>query len=112
MDNALKFTERGRVTVRAQADPASGTTQVTVLDTGIGIPLEKQGLLFQPFVQADGSTTRKYGGTGPGLSISRRLAEMMGGTLAERGGSTTQPPPATLRSDWRGTRRPGCGRAG
>ncbi|MGH2522308.1 MAG: sensor histidine kinase, partial [Anaerolineales bacterium] len=79
--NAIKFTERGSVTVHAQPDLESSQMIIEVRDTGIGIPLEKQGKLFQPFVQADGSMTRKHGGTGLGLSISRRLAEMMAGTL-------------------------------
>jgi len=79
--NALKFTERGRVWVEAQADVATGEMRIAVHDTGIGIPPDKQNRLFQPFVQADGSMTRKYGGTGLGLSISRQFAERMGGTL-------------------------------
>jgi signal transduction histidine kinase len=79
--NALKFTERGRVWVEAQADVAAGQMRIAVHDTGIGIPPDKQSRLFQPFVQADGSMTRKYGGTGLGLSISRQFAERMGGTL-------------------------------
>ncbi len=78
--NALKFTEQGEITVRAE--PEEKWMRIMVRDTGIGIPPEKQARLFQPFVQADGSMTRKYGGTGLGLSISRRLAEMMGGSLA------------------------------
>jgi len=80
--NAIKFTETGGVTVslEVEREPLASAV-VTVTDTGIGIPLEKQPQLFQPFVQADGSSTRRYGGTGLGLSISRRLAEIMGGTL-------------------------------
>jgi PAS domain S-box-containing protein len=80
--NAVKFTEQGSVTVSVETDwEAPRALQITVQDTGIGIPLEKQATLFQPFVQVDGSSTRRYGGTGLGLSLSRRLAELMGGAL-------------------------------
>jgi PAS domain S-box-containing protein len=78
--NAIKFTERGSVSLRVTAG-ADQRVSILVQDTGIGIAPDKQGRLFQPFVQADGTTTRRYGGTGLGLSISRRLAEMMAGTL-------------------------------
>ena len=82
--NALKFTERGSVTLRAgtagEADNAV-VLEVEVADTGIGIPVEKQSLIFNAFAQADGSTTRKYGGTGLGLAISARLVEMLGGRI-------------------------------
>ncbi len=80
--NAVKFTEQGGVTVSVETDwEAPCALEITVQDTGIGIPLEKQATLFQPFVQVDGSSTRRYGGTGLGLSLSRRLAELMGGAL-------------------------------
>ncbi|HZV54339.1 MAG TPA: PAS domain S-box protein [Rhodocyclaceae bacterium] len=80
LSNAIKFTERGEVCLAALWE---GEALVfAVRDTGIGIPSETQGRLFQPFQQADSSVTRKYGGTGLGLVISRRLAELMGGTLA------------------------------
>ena len=86
--NALKFTETGEVRVEVErADAASGEETATavlqfrVRDTGIGIPREKQALIFEPFTQADSSTTRKYGGTGLGLGISARLVEMMGGKI-------------------------------
>jgi PAS domain S-box-containing protein len=80
--NAIKFTERGRVDL--SAEPASdrqgrALLRLAVRDTGIGIGAEDQARLFQPFVQADASTTRRFGGTGLGLSIVRHLAQMMGG---------------------------------
>jgi PAS domain S-box-containing protein len=82
--NALKFTERGEVRVEVEQDEQSAgltTLHFRVRDTGIGIAAEKQALIFEPFTQADSSTTRKYGGTGLGLGISSRLIEMMGGTI-------------------------------
>jgi PAS domain S-box-containing protein len=82
--NAIKFTERGEVAVRVQIETFEGREcllRFTVADTGIGIPSEKQKLIFEPFSQADSTTTRKYGGTGLGLSISTRLVEMMGGKI-------------------------------
>ena len=81
VSNALKFTPRGEVelTVSRPADDACLRFQVR--DTGIGIPADKQSLIFESFSQADTSTTRRYGGTGLGLTISARLVEMMGGEL-------------------------------
>ena len=79
ISNALKFTAQGGVTVRV-AD-AAGTLRVEVVDTGIGIAVDKQAQLFAPFQQADDGTTRRYGGTGLGLAISRQLARLMGGDL-------------------------------
>ncbi|MEO1132620.1 MAG: ATP-binding protein [Cyanobacteria bacterium J06639_1] len=77
--NAIKFTPSGYIRVRA--DIVDGMVRVSVKDTGIGISLEKQARLFQPFTQADGSMTRQYGGTGLGLAISQRLIEAMSGTI-------------------------------
>jgi signal transduction histidine kinase/DNA-binding response OmpR family regulator/ligand-binding sensor domain-containing protein len=82
--NAIKFTERGEVAVRARVEASEGNEYLlgfTVADTGIGVPPEKQKLIFEPFSQADATTTRKYGGTGLGLTISTRLVEMMGGKI-------------------------------
>ncbi|MDQ6735147.1 MAG: response regulator, partial [Nitrospirota bacterium] len=82
--NAIKFTEKGEVVLRVIQDPdakQSGTLRFMVSDTGIGIPAEKLEGVFERFVQADSSTTRKYGGTGLGLTISKRLVELMGGRL-------------------------------
>ncbi len=77
--NALKFTERGYVEVRI--GPRPGAIRVEVEDTGIGIPAEKLDRLFEPFTQADGSTTRRYGGSGLGLAICRELCRHMGGLI-------------------------------
>ena len=85
LGNALKFTERGRIAVRAATAPLGvGRTRVTltVEDTGIGIEEEQRKRLFQPFAQADTSTTRRFGGTGLGLSIVRRLGQLMGGDVS------------------------------
>jgi len=82
--NAIKFTERGEVAVRVQIETFEGKEcllRFTVADTGVGIPPEKQKLIFEPFSQADATTTRKFGGTGLGLTISTRLVEMMGGKI-------------------------------
>ena len=94
--NAVKFTEHGEVVLRAGLDEQSGTDQVVVRfevsDTGIGIKPEAAERLFDPFSQADASTTRRYGGTGLGLAICRRLAEAMGGSIgldARAGEGTT-----------------------
>jgi len=84
MGNAVKFTEQGEVVVHAELESAAGDglqVKVFVRDTGIGIPLDVTGKLFQPFSQADASTTRRFGGTGLGLVISKRLVELMGGEI-------------------------------
>ena len=77
--NAVKFTAQGTVELRVTTD-RSGIT-FTVTDTGIGIPVERQDLLFKPFSQVDDSSTRSYGGTGLGLAISQELVTLMGGTI-------------------------------
>ncbi|MEO6921934.1 MAG: response regulator, partial [Collimonas sp.] len=82
--NAIKFTEHGEVVVKISLEGESegeAFLRFEVQDTGIGIPLEARQRLFQPFSQADGSTTRKYGGTGLGLVISKQLVEHMHGTV-------------------------------
>jgi CheY-like chemotaxis protein len=82
--NAIKFTEAGRVTV--EVEPIGETTsharmQIAVRDTGIGIPPERRAAIFDSFTQVDGSTTRRYGGTGLGLTICRQLVELMDGRI-------------------------------
>ena len=93
--NAIKFTERGRVAVQlgvTEQTPTHAILHFTVVDTGVGIPPDRQAAVFEPFTQADGSTTRRFGGTGLGLTISRTLAEMMDGRIwleSEPGQGTT-----------------------
>ena len=82
--NAIKFTEQGEVTLEVRLElreKGSAWLHFLVRDTGIGIPPEKQAAVFEAFSQADGSTARRYGGTGLGLTISRRLVELMGGRI-------------------------------
>ena len=84
VSNAIKFTVSGCVRIDARelaADDRGARLEFSVTDSGIGIPADKQALLFKPFSQADSSTTREYGGTGLGLSIVHRLAELMGGEV-------------------------------
>ncbi len=84
MGNALKFTAKGEVTVQVAMETETADQAVfhfSVTDTGIGIPQEKQKLIFEAFTQSDSSTTREYGGTGIGLSISSRLVALMGGNI-------------------------------
>ncbi|HQS02336.1 MAG TPA: response regulator [Halothiobacillus sp.] len=80
ISNAAKFTHEGQLTLRVTT-PADDQIQITVADTGIGMTAEQLSRLFQVFSQADASTTRKYGGSGLGLSISRHFARMMGGDI-------------------------------
>ena len=84
LGNAIKFTESGEVMLRVTKDPASpepGALRFSISDTGIGIPSDKLGTIFERFTQVDSSTTRRYGGTGLGLTISKRLVELMGGRI-------------------------------
>jgi PAS domain S-box-containing protein len=85
LGNATKFTAQGGITISAQVleqHDSSVLVQIAVRDTGIGVSAEVLGDIFQPFIQADRSTTRQFGGTGLGLSISRRLAELMNGSIS------------------------------
>lgn len=89
IDNAIKFTAEGSVTLFLHWTPpargeSQGRLEVRVQDTGIGIPAEKLKNLFQKFMQADASTTRRYGGTGLGLAICQRLVALMGGAITVR----------------------------
>ncbi len=93
--NAIKFTSKGSISlhIRKDAEDDQQTTlRFLVRDSGIGIAADKLDMIFEPFTQADGSTTRNYGGTGLGLTISRQLAELMGGSVGvesvEGGGAT------------------------
>ena len=87
LGNAIKFTDTGEIVLQvsraaaADSDPRDVVLRFSVSDTGVGIPAAHQARIFDPFKQADGSTTRKYGGTGLGLSISSRLVQAMGGRM-------------------------------
>ncbi len=84
LSNAIKFTERGTIDLRARAQERTADTvtlRFEVADTGIGIPPDKQRVIFEEFVQADASTTRRYGGTGLGLAIASRLVDALGGEI-------------------------------
>jgi len=84
VDNAVKFTERGLIEIKVEtlaANESSARLKFMVTDTGIGISPERLGTIFEPFTQADTSTTRRYGGTGLGTSIAKQLVELMGGAI-------------------------------
>ena len=84
LGNSLKFTEQGEIHLHVdlQKDtPETWRTEISIRDTGIGIPVDAQAKIFESFAQADGSTTRKFGGTGLGLAITKQLAELMGGGI-------------------------------
>ncbi len=121
LGNAIKFTAEGEVEleVDAEMDGEKAILTFSVRDTGIGIPLEKQGIIFNAFSQADGSTTRNYGGTGLGLAISSRLVAAMGGKIwveshtgrgsrfcftASLGISTMAPKPLSIETSLAGVR--------
>ncbi|MBI4717843.1 MAG: response regulator [Planctomycetes bacterium] len=82
--NAIKFTHHGEISLTVEPEHRSGEApalEFTVRDTGVGVPPERREAIFDPFTQADGTTTRKFGGTGLGLTISRRIVEALGGTI-------------------------------
>lgn len=85
LSNSIKFTESGGVGINIRAEPLDDGKKIRLFfqvdDTGIGIPEEKKSILFQPFIQGDSSTTRRYGGTGLGLAICKKLTEQMGGEI-------------------------------
>ncbi|MDR1141949.1 MAG: response regulator [Planctomycetaceae bacterium] len=82
LGNAIKFTDKGKVSVSANVLNDNNSVAVSVTDTGIGIPKDKFGRIFESFEQVDGSTAREYGGTGLGLSITKKLVELHGGTMS------------------------------
>jgi signal transduction histidine kinase/CheY-like chemotaxis protein len=92
--NAVKFTEAGEISVSVESQDQDGKValHVRVMDTGVGVPQEKQKSIFDPFEQADSSTTRKYGGTGLGLTICSRLVALMGGRMWMESPRTDCPP--------------------
>ncbi len=81
LGNAVKFTEHGSITVRAAVEDGAGFLRVEVEDTGIGVPAERQGAVFDKFVSAHPQQSRRLGGAGLGLTISRKLVELMGGCI-------------------------------
>ncbi len=101
LGNAVKFTpEGGQVGLEVTGDAQQGEVHFSVWDTGIGIPADKLGLLFQPFVQVDGSLARKYEGAGLGLALTRRLAEMHGGGVTAQSAGPGQGSRFTVTLPW------------
>lgn len=85
LGNAIKFTQEGSVTISAtvlQEDAKNATVRFEVADTGVGIATDKQDKIFESFTQADSSTTRKFGGSGLGLTIAKHMVREMGSTLS------------------------------
>src|SRR5688500_18734779 len=85
LGNAIKFTRQGEVVLRVTSDvtaPRDVVLHFSIRDTGVGIPPNRQQSIFEAFTQVDGSTTRKYGGTGLGLTISSKLVQLMGGRIS------------------------------
>src|SRR5262249_5457787 len=89
LGNAVKFTEHGEIGIRLTVASRSRTAcalRIAVTDTGIGIPADRRAAIFESFTQADMSTTRRFGGTGLGLTITRHLVELMGGRIGVESG--------------------------
>jgi hypothetical protein len=107
VSNAIKFTEKGEVVIRVEADgrvEGKDVVRFTVADTGIGIPLDKQATIFESFTQADSSMTRRFGGTGLGLTIASQLTQLMGGHIgvdSQPGSVASSTWPSRSRWPWR-----------
>lgn len=97
VDNAIKFTEQGHITLSVEPNTRSGFVDIVVADSGVGIPVEMQAQVLEPFVQVDGSSTRQHNGVGLGLSMARRLTELMGGSLLIASPGIDQGTSVTLR---------------
>ncbi len=82
ISNAIKFTSKGSISLRAEVAEKGDLLRLSVVDTGIGVPPAKQRLIFEAFEQADGSVSRQYGGTGLGLTIAKELAQLLGGAIS------------------------------
>lgn len=97
LDNAIKFTDHGHVSVSVEPNVPSGFVDIIVADSGLGIPVEMQAQVLEPFVQVDSSSTRVHNGFGLGLSMARRLTELMGGSLLIASPGVDQGTNVTLR---------------
>ncbi len=97
VDNAIKFTEQGHLALSVEPNARSGFVDIIVADSGVGIPVEMQAQVLEPFVQVDGSSTRQHNGVGLGLSMARRLTELMGGSLMIASPGIDQGTSVTLR---------------